>query len=326
MSLSLSVSHLNVEFPLPRGIVRAVNDVSFSLTAGERLGLVGESGSGKTTTALAIMRLLAKPGRIAGGEIWLGGDNLAAATDEDMRAARFSRISLVPQGAMNSLNPVIRIREQFFDLMRAHAAWNGKRVGRDYVARLLGRVELDAGVMDLYPHQLSGGMKQRVCIAMAIALEPSVVVADEPTSALDVMVQKQVLRTLISVQKRLNAGVILVGHDMAVMAQFAHTIGVMYAGRLVEYGPVRDVFGDPKHPYTQMLISSLPSFSRRQNFGALTGVAPSLLDPPRGCPFHVRCPHAMDVCSDILPVERSTPLGHRASCHLLAGQDHAVSA
>lgn len=325
MSQTLDVRHLRVEFPLPRGIARAVEDVSFTLRPGERLGLVGESGSGKTTTALAIMRLLAPPGHIAGGEVRLDGRNLAAASEEEMRGARFSQVSLVPQGAMNSLNPVMRIGPQFFDLLQAHGAWRGAAAARNTVAKLLERVDLDRHVADLYPHQLSGGMKQRVCIAMAIALEPSVIIADEPTSALDVIVQKQVLKTLISAQKQLDASVILVGHDMAIMSQFAHTIGVMYAGRLVEYGPVREVFGKPQHPYTQMLIASLPSFSRRHSFVAVKGVAPSLLDPPSGCPFHVRCPSAMPICSKMFPAERDRD-GHRASCHLLTEADHAQPA
>lgn len=317
MTSPLEVRHLHVEFPLQRGVARAVDDVSFTLRPGERLGLVGESGSGKTTTVLAMMRLLAKPGRIAGGEVILGGENLAAASDEAMRSARFSRISLVPQGAMNSLNPVLRIGAQFHDLLKAHGAWKSAGEARAHVARLLEEVELDPGVADLFPHQLSGGMKQRVCIAMAIALRPSVIVADEPTSALDVIVQKQVLRTLVRVQKELSASVILVGHDMALMSQFAHTIGVMYAGRLVEFGPVRQVFRNPQHPYTRMLIASLPSFSHRGQFRGIPGVAPSLLDPPPGCPFHVRCPVALPICSQSYPAERLGDAGHRVSCHLV---------
>jgi peptide/nickel transport system ATP-binding protein len=322
----LDVRHLNVEFPLPRGVARAVNDVSFTLRPGERLGLVGESGSGKTTTVLALMRLLAAPGRIAGGEVLLDGQDLVAADDEAMRRARFSRISLVPQGAMNSLNPVIRIGRQFDDLLKAHDAWRGQNEARRLIASLLQRVELEPQVADLYPHQLSGGMKQRVCIAMAIALRPSVIIADEPTSALDVVVQKQVLKTLIAAQKDLEAGVILVGHDMALMSQFAHTIGVMYAGRLVEYGPARQVLLHPGHPYTQMLMASLPSFSVRGQFKGIPGVAPSLLDPPSGCPFHVRCPAAMPVCSVTFPAERQPEAGHRVSCHLVRETHDALPA
>jgi peptide/nickel transport system ATP-binding protein len=326
MTGTLEVRHLHVEFPLERGIARAVNDVSFTLRPGERLGLVGESGSGKTTTILAIMRLLASPGRIAGGEVLLDGEDLVAVGEEAMRRARFSRISLVPQGAMSSLNPVLRIGAQFHDLLKAHGAWRSAGEARAHVARLMQSVDLDPEVVDLYPHQLSGGMKQRVCIAMAIALKPSVIVADEPTSALDVVVQKQVLRTLVRVQKELSASVILVGHDMALMSQFAHTIGVMYAGRLVEYGPVRQVFRAPRHPYTRMLIASLPSFSHRGRFLGIPGVAPSLLEPPPGCPFHVRCPSAIPACSRTYPAEWTGEGGHRASCHLLNEAAHVLPA
>ncbi len=326
MTPALEVRHLTVDFPLQRGVARAVNDISFTLRPGERLGLVGESGSGKTTTVLAIMRLLAKPGRITGGQIMLGNEDLADVSEEAMRSARFSRISLVPQGAMNSLNPVLRVGAQFQDLFKAHGAWTSAREARATVAQLLKGVDLEPHVADLYPHQLSGGMKQRVCIAMAIALRPSVIIADEPTSALDVVVQKQVLKTFVAAQKALKASVILVGHDMALMSQFAHTIGVMYAGRLVEFGSVRQVFGNPQHPYTQMLIASLPSFSHRREFRGIPGVAPSLLDPPPGCPFHVRCPAAMPVCRRTYPEDRAAGGAHRVSCHLVADACDAVSA
>jgi len=323
MNSTLEVRHLRVEFPLQQGVARVVNDVSFTLRPGERLGLVGESGSGKTTTVLAMMRLLAKPGRIAGGKVILGGENLVEAGEEAMRRARFSRISLVPQGAMNSLNPVLRIGPQFHDLLKAHGAWKSAGEARFHVAHLLKQVDLDPGVADLFPHQLSGGMKQRVCIAMAIALRPSVIVADEPTSALDVVVQQQVLKTLVRVQKELSASVILVGHDMALMAQFAHTIGVMYAGRLIEFGPVRQVFRYPRHPYTRMLIASLPSFSHRGQFVGIPGVAPSMLAPPPGCPFHVRCPEALPICRQTYPAESLDEAGHRVSCHLVK-EEHDV--
>jgi peptide/nickel transport system ATP-binding protein len=326
MTAMLEVRHLNVEFPLQRGVAHAVNDVSFTLRPGERLGLVGESGSGKTTTVLAIMRLLAKPGRITGGQVILGNENLAEASEEAMRRARFSRISLVPQGAMNSLNPVLPVGAQFHDLLKAHGAWKSAREARAQVAQLLKSVDLEPHVADLFPHQLSGGMKQRVCIAMAIALRPSVIIADEPTSALDVVVQRQVMKTLVAAQKALEASVILVGHDMALMSQFAHTIGVMYAGRLVEFGTARQVLGNPQHPYTQMLIASLPSFSRRGQFRGIPGVAPSLLDQPPGCPFHVRCPAAMPICSQTFPEDRTLEATHRVSCHLVADARHAVPA
>ena len=320
----LDVRGLDVAFETPRGRARAVQGVSFTLHRGERFGLVGESGSGKTTTALALMRLLRPPGRILAGEAWLGDLDLLAASDTMLRQARFARIALVPQGAMNALNPVLTCGAQIDDLLRAHGARDCRAATDARIARLLHGVGLEPDVARLYPHQLSGGMKQRVCIALAMALGPSVILADEPTSALDVIVQRQVLRTLVAAQKALGAGVVLVGHDMGLMAQFAHTVGVMYAGRLVEVGPVRALFADPRHPYTRMLIASLPRFDRRRHFVGIPGVAPSLLAPPGGCPFHPRCPLATARCKAEAPHEQNLPDGRRVRCHY--AQEPAIAA
>ena len=313
----LTVRDLRVEFQTSAGPVRAVAGVSFSLSPGERLGLVGESGSGKSTTILALLRLIRLPGRITGGDVRLDGVDLLGASPDRLRELRFSRMSLIPQGAMSSLNPVLKVRDQIEDLLRAHGVRLSERELVQRIGALLARVSLASGVADLYPHELSGGMKQRVCIAMAIALRPQVIIADEPTSALDVVVQKQVLTTLGEVQEEIGAAVILVGHDMGLMAQFAHRIGVMYAGRLVEIGPVRDIFATPQHPYTQMLISSLPSLARRGVFRGIPGIAPSLLNPPSGCPFHVRCPRAEARCSAEAPALRPTGVARQAACHFV---------
>jgi peptide/nickel transport system ATP-binding protein len=287
----LHVEDLRVGFHTHAGIAQAVNGVGFTPHQGERLGLVGESGSGKTTTVLALMRMIRPPGRIAAGRIFLEGENLLAATEQRIRQLRFARIALIPQGAMSSLNPVLRVRDQIGDVMVAHGIT--PRDGE--LAALLARVGLEPGIARAFPHELSGGMKQRVCIAMAIALRPAVLIADEPTSALDVVVQKQVLRTLGEVQREIGAAVILVGHDMGLMAQFTTRIGVMYAGKLVELGDVRDIFRRPLHPYTRMLTASLPSLTERRAFRGIPGIAPSLLEPPPGCPFHPRCPLASAV-------------------------------
>jgi peptide/nickel transport system ATP-binding protein len=311
---ALSVRNLTVEFGTRAGAARAVNDVSFDLDAGERLGLVGESGSGKTTTALSLLRLIRPPGRLVGGRILLGGDDIAAAGPDELRRLRAARIALVPQGAMNALNPVLTCAAQFEDLFAAHDAQGG----RARIAALLASVGLDATVADRFPHQLSGGMKQRVCIALAIALRPAVIVADEPTSALDVIVQKQVLQTLIKVQREIGAAVVLVGHDMGLMAQFAHRIGVMYAGRLVEIGPVGPIFAAPRHPYTRMLIDSLPGFSARGVFKGIPGLPPSLLRPLPGCPFAPRCPRAEARCTVERPEPVALPDGHEVRCHFAA--------
>jgi peptide/nickel transport system ATP-binding protein len=312
----LDVRDLRVEFPTALGPARAVDGVSFTLDKGMRLGLVGESGSGKTTTVLALMQLVKAPGRIASGTAHLAGDDLLAMTTQQMRQARFARIALVPQGAMNSLNPVLTVRDQIEDLLDAHAhPARGSQRSR-HIQGLLERVGLTSGVADQFPHQLSGGMKQRVCIAIAIALSPQLIIADEPTSALDVIVQKQVMQTLIHAQKDVGAAIILVGHDMGLMAQFAHVVGVMYAGRLVEIAPVREIFAHPRHPYTRMLISSLPGFGERRVFRGIPGVAPSIVNPPSGCAFHPRCPRAEDRCALQVPANDALTPAHHVRCHL----------
>ena len=212
------------------------------------MGLVGESGSGKSTMALAIMRMIKPPGLIEAGEVWLDGVNMMALSEEEMRQVRLGRIAMIPQGSMNSLNPVMRIRAQLADVWRDHGVPLTKREQDKRVSGLLQSVGLRPEVADMYPHELSGGMKQRACIAIAISLRPKVIIADEPTSALDVVVQKQVMETLAKVQEELGASVILVGHDMGLVAQFVDRVGVMYAGKLVELSPVRDIFTKPLHP------------------------------------------------------------------------------
>ncbi|MBS7706910.1 ABC transporter ATP-binding protein [Chelatococcus asaccharovorans] len=261
----LDIRNLTVEYRTPRGPFHAVRNVSFSLEAGERFGLVGESGSGKSTTILALMRML-RGGMITGGELLLNGRDLAAVPDARYRTIRFAEMSLVPQGAMSSLNPVLKIGRQIGDIFADHRVRHTPEARRRIIGDLLARVGLAPEVQDRFPHELSGGMKQRVCIAMAIALKPSLILADEPTSALDVMVQKQVLATLGRVQRELGAAIVLIGHDMALMAHFVGRLGVMYRGELVETGPVREIFTNPQHPYTRMLIDSLPSFDRLASF------------------------------------------------------------
>lgn len=320
--LTLKVDNLHVHFPTPAGVVKAVNGVTFTLRQRERLGLVGESGSGKTTTALALMRLLAPPARIPHGSMILDGVDLLALSEGKMRQARFAEISMVPQGAMNSLNPVMRIRSQFVELFQAHGQFTSSSDIDARIASLLEQVGLNPSVAGMFPHELSGGMKQRVCIAMAVALRPKVIIADEPTSALDVVVQRQVMETLGRVQEALGAAVILVGHDMGLMAQFVDRIGVMYAGRLVEVGPVRTIFRTPKHPYTQMLIASIPTLEQKKLFKGIPGVAPSLLNPPSGCPFHVRCDQRLEHCSRIVPDSIALSPDHWVACHLYPKEEH----
>lgn len=312
----LSVRDLRVYYRTPRGPVKAVDGVSFDLRQGERFGLVGESGSGKSTTALAIMRLIRPPGRIEGGTIRLGDRDLTTLSDEQFRRVRLADIALIPQGAMNSLNPVRRIRDHFADSIGDHERGATNMQIRERMQELLRMVGLRENVGDLYPHELSGGMKQRVCIALGISLQPKVIIADEPTSALDVVVQRQVMQTLGAVQEKLGASVILVGHDMGLLAQFVDRIGVMYAGKLVEVAPVREVFREPLHPYTQLLIGSLPTLEQKGVFKGVPGVAPSLLDPPSGCLFHPRCPKAFERCPIEEPVLQEVRPDHWVACHL----------
>jgi peptide/nickel transport system ATP-binding protein len=311
----LRVERLRVSYDHPLGTVRAVEDVSFSLRPQERFGLAGESGSGKTTMALAILRLIRRPGRIDGGEVWLDDLPLSTLSDDAMRRLRLAGIALVPQGSMNSLNPVLHIRAQIADALGDHGMDLSQRDLEARVRDLLGLVGLAPEVAEMYPHELSGGMKQRACIAIAICLRPKVIIADEPTSALDVVVQRQVMVTLGRVQQDLGAAVVLVGHDMGLMAQFVDRLGVMYAGRLVEVAPIAEIIAAPKHPYTQMLIASLPSLERKGMMQGIPGLAPLLRDLPPGCAFHPRCPLAVERCRNERPDLREV-INSQVACHL----------
>ena len=316
----LRVEDLKVHYFTEAGPVNAVEGVSLVLHEGERLGLVGESGSGKSTIALALMRLIRPPGRIVGGSVILQGDDLLKLDEEAMRKVRLKRISLVAQGAMNSLNPVKRVRDQVAYGLKDHDVAREGAAFDAFLSDLLERVGLRPNVARMYPHELSGGMKQRVCIASAISLNPQVIIADEPTSALDVVVQWQVIDTLRTVQKELGAATIQIGHDMGLMAQSVDRLGVMYAGALVELAPIRAIFRKPLHPYTQLLIGSLPSLTEKEALRGIPGLPPSLLNRQSGnCPFHPRCPMAMARCKVEEPVLREVEPEHWVSCHLYNG-------
>jgi oligopeptide/dipeptide ABC transporter ATP-binding protein len=312
----LEVRGLKVHYHTSQGAVQAVNDVSFEIGEGERFGLVGESGSGKSTIALALLRLIRPPGKIEGGELILDGTNLVDLTEEEMRKVRLAKIALVAQGAMNSLNPVVRVRDQIRDGLKDHEVNLSNRAFDNRVDELLHSVGLRKDVANMYPHELSGGMKQRVCIAIAISLRPKLIIADEPTSALDVVVQRQVMDTLIKVQEDLGASVILIGHDMGLMAQVVDRLGIMYAGNFAEVSKVNELFSKPLHPYSQLLIASLPSLEVKGAFQGIPGLPPSLLNRPVGCAFRSRCPKAFDRCAVDEPGLRETEPGRRVSCHL----------
>lgn len=315
----LEVDDLRVYYHTRAGPVKAVDGVSFTLDQHERLGLVGESGSGKSTTGLAILRLIKPPGKIERGEVRLDGVDVLQLPEAEMRRVRLGAIALVAQGAMNSLNPVMRVGDQIKDALIDHGVRAPSSELTDRVVKLLRRVGLARDVANRFPHELSGGMKQRVCIALAISLQPKVIVADEPTSALDVVVQRQVMDTLADVQTELGAAVILIGHDMGLMAQFVDRLGVMYAGELVELSPMETVYDEPLHPYTRLLIACLPSLEQKGVFAGIPGLPPSLLSPPAGCPFHPRCPHVMDRCRTERPVLQQVQQDRWVACHLYNG-------
>lgn len=317
----LQIENLRVYYWTQAGPVKAVDDISFSISANERFGFIGESGCGKTTTIMAILRLIRRPGRIEGGRILLKGSDILTLSGEEMRQTRWNRISLIPQGAINSLNPVMRVRDQIADAIITHRGAVPNRELRERIGDLLETVQLSADVADMFPHELSGGMKQRACIAMATALEPELIIADEPTSALDVVVQKAVMETLIGVQERMDASMILIGHDMGMTAQVADRVGVMYAGKLVEVADTRELFRQPQHPYSQALISSLPSIREKKRGGGIPGLPPFLLNPPQNCLFHPRCPHAIAYCRETPPPMHRVKFGHMAACHLYSAPE-----
>ncbi len=312
----LRLENLTVYYDTERGPVHAVEDVSFALRPQERFGLVGESGSGKSSMALTIMRLIKSPARVVSGKIWLEETNLLTLTEAQMKELRLAEVALIAQGSMNSLNPVMRVRDQIAVGLADHGVQLTRNDLEERVTALLAAVGLTPQVANMYPHELSGGMKQRVVIAIAISLRPKVIIADEPTSALDVVVQRQVMETLKAVQTEIGASVILVGHDMGLMAQFVQRLGVMYAGNLMEVSPVREIFQHPRHPYTQMLISSLPSTETKGHFTGIPGLPPSLLAVPPGCVFHPRCPLAVDRCRSEVPKLRELGADVWVACHL----------
>lgn len=313
----LRVEDLVIHYETARGPVQAVNGVSFEIEAGRRFGLVGESGCGKSTLVTAFLRMTKPPGVIKAGAVYLGDVELMSLGKDEMRRTRWNEIALIPQGAMNSLNPVIRVKDQLRDVIEVHRPRHWARREMDeFIVALLDRVELQPHVADLYPHQLSGGMKQRVCIAMATALNPRLIIADEPTSALDVVTQRAVMQMLTAVQDEVGASLILIGHDMGLVAQVVDRLAVMYAGKVAELGTVHQIYKEPLHPYTQLLLSSLPSPRERRPRRSITGLPPALINPPQGCLFHPRCPQAMDICKHIAPTYREVDGGHFVACHL----------
>jgi oligopeptide transport system ATP-binding protein len=321
----LEVRDLHVEFHTRDGVAKAVNGVNYSVNAGETLAVLGESGSGKSVTAQAIMGILdMPPGRIPKGEILFRGQDMLKMSGEDRRKIRGQKIAMIFQDALSSLNPVLTVGNQLGEMFRVHQGMS-KKDAKAKAVELMERVRIPAAKerVNDYPHQFSGGMRQRIMIAMAIALEPELIIADEPTTALDVTVQAQVMDLLAELQREYHMGLILITHDLGVVADVADKIAVMYAGRIVETAPVHEIYKRPAHPYTKGLLDSIPRLDLKgQELYAIKGLPPNLLRIPSGCPFNPRCPKAQDVCrTDVPPVFEVTepdgrPIpGRGSACH-----------
>ena len=312
----LEVRDLAVHFALPDGRVEAVRGVSFRVEDGEALGIAGESGCGKTTTALSLVRLLPSNARIVNGSVNLFGIDLVPKTDRQLQRYRWREIAIVFQGAMNALNPVRNIRDQIAEPVELRLG-QSRNASRRAANELLELVGIPRRRGAAYPHELSGGMRQRAMIAMALACNPALVIGDEPTTALDVMVQAQILELLESLRRELGLSLMLITHDLSVIAETCDRVLIMYAGKVAEEGPVHRVFTAPRHPYTQKLLASFPNIrADRRTLEVIPGTPPDLRHPPAGCPFAPRCPAVMPVCTDIVPPEVRFDDGVRVACHL----------
>jgi peptide/nickel transport system ATP-binding protein len=311
----LDIQDLRVEYLTARGPVRAVDGVSLSIRPGEVVGLAGESGSGKSTVAHAILRILRPPALITGGRVAFAGIDILTMKDDELEHFRWQNISIVFQSAMNALNPVMRIRDQLLDVMETHGLPSLEANTR--AGKLFDLVGIDPARLDAYPHQLSGGMRQRAVIAIALALNPDMLIMDEPTTALDVVVQKDILQQISILREKLGFSVLFITHDLSLLVEISTQIAIMYAGEIVERAPARELFDKPLHPYTQGLMNSFPSISgEKHKLTGIPGSPPDLVDPPSGCRFHPRCPKAMAICSQTPPPGREISPHHSVACHL----------
>ncbi len=315
----LEVDQLSTSFFTDKGEVRAVEEVSFSVDKGQTVALVGESGCGKSVTALSIMRLIGHPGRITSGQILFRGRDLVRLPEKDMREIRGKEIGMVFQEPMTSLNPVFTIGDQIGEVLRVHEHLTPEQT-REQVIGILNKVGIPSPErrIDQYPHEMSGGMKQRVMIAMALACKPDLLIADEPTTALDVTIQAQILELLKGIQEEMGLAVLLISHNLGVVAQFAQEVVVMYASRIAERASVKQLFANPSHPYTRALMRSIPRPGMRHTrLQVIEGTVPSPLLYPKGCHFATRCPEVLDYCADQEPPDVQVEPGHNALCWLL---------
>jgi len=319
----LSVRNVIMHYTTRKGEVHAVDDVSFDLHRGEVLGLVGESGCGKSSVAFTLMRLLPENGRIVGGHVYLNGDDVVALSEEEVRRIRWKRIAMIFQAAMNTLNPVYRVGDQIIEAMEVHGVAYGD-AARQRVEELFELVGLDPALIDRYPHEYSGGMRQRAIIAMALSCDPDVLIADEPTTALDVIVQHRILQELSRIQDDLNMAMVYITHDVAVVAEVSDRMAVMYAGKIVEIGTTEDIFLRPKHRYTEALLRAFPSIhGEKRTLVTIPGELPDPLHPPPGCRFHTRCQYATSICKEREPEFTVFGPQHRAACWHPAGEGKA---
>ncbi|HVH14745.1 MAG TPA: ABC transporter ATP-binding protein [Candidatus Angelobacter sp.] len=318
MSTVLEVKGLTTNYRIFRGWVRAAEDVSFRVEAGEALGLAGESGCGKTTVALSLLKILPGGGRIRHGQIIFDGTDLVPLSEGEMQKVRWKGISIVFQGAQNALNPVFKVGDQIAEAINTHEKGISNAVVKERVGNLLQLVGIEPSRADNYPHEFSGGMRQRALIAMALAASPKLLIADEPGTALDVIVQAQTLKLLRELKSKLGLSMILISHDLSIIAETCEKVAIMYAGRIVEYGDTRSIFRDPQHPYTQGLIKAFPSIKgERVRLQSIPGSPPDLLNPPPACRFNPRCPYVMDICRKEDPeLKERTEKGHLVACHL----------
>ena len=313
----LDVQNLTTHYRILRGWVRAVENVSFKLEQGEALGIAGESGSGKSTIALSLLRILPAGGHIRKGQILFEGKDLVQLSESEMRDVRWKGISIVFQGAMNAMNPVFKVGDQIGEAISVHEKGVAGDEVKERVAKLLETVGIEPSRANNYPHEFSGGMRQRALIAMALAANPTLLIGDEPGTALDVIVQAQTLRLLRDLKDRLGLSMIMISHDLSIIAETCEKVAIMYAGKIVEYGDAVSIFKNPQHPYTQGLIKAFPSIKgERVRLSSIPGQPPDLLNPPPACRFNPRCPYVMDICKREEPLLKDNEKGHLVACHL----------
>jgi len=315
----LNIQNLKTYYSTLRGPVKAVDSISFQINKGEALGLAGESGCGKTTVALSILRILPTSGKIVEGEILFKGNDLAKLKENQMQKVRWKEIAIVFQGAMNALNPLFRVRDQIVEAIRTHEEGVKKKEAYERANKMLELVGIQPARGKDYPHEFSGGMRQRGLIAMALSCNPDLLIADEPGTALDVIVQAQVLKLMSELKAKLNLSMMLITHDLSIIAELCEKTAIMYAGKIVEQGDVTAIFKEPLHPYTQGLMSAFPSITAsKRRMTSIPGSPPDLLYPPKGCRFNPRCPHAMDICKEEEPASiKVRGEEHFVACHLV---------